>query len=147
MCQSPPSQRSVYAGIGMPLILYRQFLGCLTICVLLYCSTLFGLCSPPSKSAASKQMQCMVLIRDVRKLREAQGSDLAGLHAPCVQNVYQRPVMLRLQAISAWRDNSGFGRAQLVKLYFLSVEGEYAFLMHSEGTFTIRSVWNKATVR
>ena len=28
-----------------------------------------------------------------------------------------------MQAISAWRDNSGFGRAQLVKQYFLSVEG------------------------
>ena len=30
----------------------------------------------------------------------------------------------RVQAISAWRDNSGFGRAQLVKQYFLSVEGD-----------------------
>ena len=32
----------------------------------------------------------------------------------------------RVQAISAWRDNSGFGRAQLVKQYFLSVEGDSA---------------------
>jgi hypothetical protein len=27
------------------------------------------------------------------------------------------------QAIQAWRDNSGFGRVQLVKQYFLCVEG------------------------
>ena len=33
-----------------------------------------------------------------------------------------------VQAISAWRDNSGFGRAQLVKQYFLSVEGASASL-------------------
>lgn len=32
--------------------------------------------------------------------------------------------VLQMQAISAWRDNSGFGRVQLVKQYFLSVEGE-----------------------
>ena len=31
--------------------------------------------------------------------------------------------VLQMQAISAWRDNSGFGRVQLVKQYFL-VEGE-----------------------
>lgn len=54
-----------------------------------------------------------------------------------VFSVYQIRVMLRLQAISAWRDNSGFGRAQLVKQYFLSVEGEYAFLTHPEGILTI----------
>lgn len=30
------------------------------------------------------------------------------------------------QAIQAWRDNSGFGRVQLVKQYFLCVEGEQA---------------------
>ena len=31
---------------------------------------------------------------------------------------------LMMQAISAWRDNTGFGRVQLVKQYFLAVEGK-----------------------
>jgi len=59
-----------------------------------------------------------------------------------IHDVYKHQirVMLRLQAISAWRDNSGFGRAQLVKQYFLSIEGEYAFLTHSEVVFTMKSV-------
>ena len=29
----------------------------------------------------------------------------------------------RAQAIAAWRDNSGYGRCQLVKSYFQAVEG------------------------
>ncbi len=35
-----------------------------------------------------------------------------------------------VQAIQAWRDNSGFGRVQLVKQYFLCVEGAF-MLPHS----------------
>jgi hypothetical protein len=37
----------------------------------------------------------------------------------------------QLQAIQAWRDNSGFGRVQLVKQYFLCVEGALSDSMHA----------------
>ena len=44
-----------------------------------------------------------------------------------MQDSHSECLNLLVQAISAWRDNSGFGRAQLVKQYFLSVEGESDF--------------------
>ncbi len=38
-----------------------------------------------------------------------------------IQAVWVPPFYL--QAIATWRDNSGYGRVQLVKSYFTSVEG------------------------
>ena len=57
--------------------------------------------------------------------------------------------MLHMQAISAWRDNSGFGRVQLVKQYFLSVEGEHtchAWSTESVSVCTHQNVWEVCAV-